>query len=305
MPDIDLSCIHALLGPIVHHRVERLRFIGSGMFSRAYAFSAGQEEYVLRLNACEGDFRKDQLAAIQWSSPSLPIPAMMALGRFNASLQYAITRRAAGQTFASISLEQRRRLIPALFAAVDRLRQIDVSPYTGWGLSDSAGNGRYASWSGYLTAQYNQKFDFNWNRLASHHFFEMDLYRTFQARMHSLLPFVPALRHVVHGDIGGGNMLAIGDRITGVIDWAEARLGDFLFDIAYLDYWSDDIPYGRLWKQHADAIGLQMPYFKERMRCYKLHIGMDSMAIAAELDDIKEYGDACLRTWQACSETEQ
>jgi aminoglycoside phosphotransferase (APT) family kinase protein len=43
-----------------------------------------------------------------------------------------------------------------------------------------------------------------------------------------------ATRRLIHGDYHAGNVLWSGGRVTGVIDWTGARLGDPRFDIAYL-----------------------------------------------------------------------
>jgi Ser/Thr protein kinase RdoA (MazF antagonist) len=39
------------------------------------------------------------------------------------------------------------------------------------------------------------------------------------------------VRHLIHGDLHGNNLLTEGNRITGVIDLAQAAYGDFLYDI--------------------------------------------------------------------------
>jgi hygromycin-B 4-O-kinase len=80
-----------------------------------------------------------------------------------------------------------------------------------------------------------------------------------------------------------------GQRIAGVLDWAESRLGDFIYDIAYLDFWSEEIPYGALWSKYAASKGYDIPYFEERMRCYMLHVGLGSLAIAALKGDEEDY----------------
>jgi len=83
--------------------------------------------------------------------------------------------------------------------------------------------------------------------------------------------------------------MADGRRITGVLDWADYGLGDFVYDVAYLDYWSADIPYGALWREYAASQRCDVPHFAERMRCYQLHMALHDMAVAALQGDEEDY----------------
>ena len=65
--------------------------------------------------------------------------------------------------------------------------------------------------------------------------------------------------------------------------------GDFVFDIAWLDFFSKEIPYGELWRDYAACRGYAVPGFDERMRCYMLWIGLDSMASVAVKENERSY----------------
>jgi len=67
------------------------------------------------------------------------------------------------------------------------------------------------------------------------------------------------------------------------------RLGDFLYDIAYLDFYSKAIPYSQLWKEYAEGKNYDLSHFEERMHCYQLSIGLHGMAIAAIGGDEQDY----------------
>ena len=54
--------------------------LSAGMFSQAYAFAADGRDYVLRINAFEEDFAKDQFAYANFASSALPIPRVVARG---------------------------------------------------------------------------------------------------------------------------------------------------------------------------------------------------------------------------------
>ena len=107
--------------------------------------------------------------------------------------------------------------------------------------------------------------------------------------MKRLLSYCPTERYLIHRDFGFDNVVADGARVTGVLDWAEFGYGDFLYDVAYLDYFSQNIPYGALWHERAIRQQRHVVHFEERMRCYMLNIGLHDMAIAATLDNERSY----------------
>jgi hygromycin-B 4-O-kinase len=95
----------------------------------------------------------------------------------------------------------------------------------------------------------------------------------------------PEERRLVHGDFGSNNVLCDAGRITGVIDWSEAMVGDPLYDVANILFW-------RTW---LDCMEQQCRYFeihepqrladRKRLRCYQLHIGLVTLFEAARDGD--------------------
>ena len=271
--------------------------LAAGMFAQAWAFSADGRDYVLRLNAFEEDFAKDEFAYANFASPALPIPRMVARGRYDETRHYAVTERRPGVTMSRISDADLPPLLPDLFAKIDAIHALDASRHTGWGLTDDAFNGRFPSWEIYLRSFHNQKFDYDWPALFAGGILEERLFREMEAEMIARLPACRSYRAIVHGDYGFDNVICHDGRVTGVLDWAEGRLGDPLYDVAYLDYWSR-LPLGDLWREQTrhDAAD-----FEARMVCYLLHIGLASMVIAAHLRDERDYRRVRDRTVSALS----
>ena len=140
-----------------------------------------------------------------------------------------------------------------------------------------------------MLALYNHKFDYDWAAMARQPFFEKNLFDEFFQEMQRRLPCCPSDRYLIHRDFGFANVMADGNRITGVLDWAEFGYGDFLYDVACLDHFSQDIPYGALWHARAKSLGRVEPNFQERMQCYMLNLGLHDMAIAATLGNERSY----------------
>lgn len=275
--------------------------LAGGFFSRAFAATATGREYVIRLNTAvhaRESFAKDDYAWRHFASPALPIPRIVATGE-TASGSYAISERAAGNTLDACSVEERRAVLPALLDTVEAVGLSDVRPSRGYGDWGSDGNGRFASWHDFLasmTANHPDGYYKDWHRLYHESFLERDLYEVVYLRMLQLAAHCPNYRALVHNDLHFENIVSDGQRITGVLDWANALYGDLLYDIAWLTWqaahpgwWYDD------GAQLLQARFGATPQYAERIACYQLHIGLDHLRYYAWNNKRADY-DFC-RAW--------
>jgi hygromycin-B 4-O-kinase len=289
---METESIQSFLEAHFHLDSEGIELLGAGMFSKAFAFQAGGQAYVLRVSACEDDFLKDRFAYQHYSTSEIPIPKTVSIGHWDHGLFYCITERCAGWTLNLLQdndLDAAAHVSPALFDTLDAIHRTDISRYEGWGLTGVDGHGLFADWRTYMLSLHNQKFDFDLQALVRDSFIESELFASLYTEMESLLVYCPDEKWLMHGDFGFDNVISDGERITGVLDWAECGLGDFVSDIAYLQFWSDDLPYGTLWREYAAERGRVIPRFEERMRCYTIGIALGSMLIAAHFNNREEY----------------
>jgi hygromycin-B 4-O-kinase len=128
---------------------------------------------------------------------------------------------------------------------------------------------------------------------AEAHEVEIATVREEHARLRA---FVPPERGLVHGDWGANNLLVDDGRISGILDWENATLGDPLRDVA-----------GRLWatwppvvtcmtRQAAYAerqLG-RLPHFRERALFHDLDLGLSELA-AGLADGDEEFAAWVLR----------
>ena len=97
-------------------------------------------------------------------------------------------------------------------------------------------------------------------------------------------------------------MLVDSGRITAVFDWGCSFYGDFLYDLAWLEFWAPWHPSlaatdirGEA-RRHYSAIGLDVPDFDARLRCCLIHIGLDHQAYCAHTGELDELQAVTERT---------
>lgn len=262
-------------------RVEPLR---QGLWSSAYRFRRGGDDLVIRFGSIRDDFDKD--AFISTIAPSdLPVPRIIEIGEALGGY-YAVSRYAPGRHLDGLGAEELLRVLPSLFAALNAVREADLSGTTGYGGWDKNGIGEAASWREVLldVASEDPAREPRWReRLATA---SADASRAFDAgsaRIRELLVHCPEERYLVHQDLLHWNVLVDDDRVTALLDWGSSIYGDFVYDVAWLTFWSPWYPawhgvdFAREARAQYERTGLLVPHFEERLRCYELRIGVGSL----------------------------
>ena len=256
-----------------------------GMWSSTYFFREGKLERVVRFADTAWNFEKDRYFS-RHSSPDLPIPRVLAIGAAHESIHFAVSERAHGVFLEELDAAAMERALPALFRTLDALRAADLSESTGFGAPLRNYDGERATWRDFLlaVAEDDPALPDNpvrgwWKALER----RPEAVRTFRdayAAMTSRLDACPEARHLFHGDLLYGNVLVDGDRVSAVFDWQCACYGDFLYDLAWLTFWSPWYPglaavdVRAAARRHYGAIELDVPEFDTRLYCYELHIGL-------------------------------
>lgn len=269
-------------------RVRDVAPLGQGAWSRAFAYRLGDGEYVIRFSALAEDFQKDARAAA-YATPALPIPAMHELGTAFGG-HYAIAARARGGYLDDLDEAGMRGVLPSLFAALDAMREVDISRTGGYGLWGGQGVAPHPSWRAALLdagRDHPGLRTHGWrSRLAGSPTGDGPFAAAF-AQLQALAAGLPEDRHLVHSDLLNFNVLVADSRISAVLDWGSALYGDFLYDVAWLCFWSAWYPswrgidFSQEAARHYAVTGWTVPELETRLRAYQIHIGLDGQAYNA------------------------
>ena len=259
-----------------------------GEWSIVYSVVTGDTELVARFSAYDEDFEKDAFAA-RYSSPALPIPPIIEWGPGVGGF-YAIAERIGGEHIDVLDETRMRRVLPSLFAAMDALREVDLSQSLGFGGWRADGRTSHPSWRGWLLGFFNEPATRGapgWRELLAYSATSVAIFEEGYARLVEMAEKCPEVRTLFHDDLINRNVLVDGDRIAAVLDWGSSKYGDFLFDIANLVFYRPwfpawrNIDFAAEARAHYDAIGLAVPHFAERLACYTLRIALDGMSYSA------------------------
>jgi hygromycin-B 4-O-kinase len=97
-------------------------------------------------------------------------------------------------------------------------------------------------------------------------------------------------------------VLVQGAAVTAVLDWGNSMYGDSLYDLAWLLYWWPWFPAWReidiavIISDHLAAAGAWRDDTAARLRCYQIHIGLDSQAHNAFTGRWQELADNARQT---------
>jgi|KBSMisStandDraft_5_1062788.scaffolds.fasta_scaffold00750_15 hygromycin-B 4-O-kinase len=281
-------------------------FLGSGMFSRAYLLNFGGEKLVLRIGSNYTPFLKDDWAANVLKGTDIPVAEVFAKGPIGEYF-FCFTAFKEGTRFDKLETPEIKSLLPSLFELHQKIAAIELPSNRNFGFLDPSGHGIYDSWKDALTnfgdwptqilSRKGEQF-LDWDRIFNETILDEKLARESMARINALLQYCPERRGLIHGDFGFDNMLVGHGRISAVLDWAESRCGDPLYDIASMQCHGSNVNYREAYKEWLVNKNLLPSNFDERMDCYMVHILFCSCWLDAQrgFEDYYDEGRKVLET---------
>jgi hygromycin-B 4-O-kinase len=184
-----------------------------------------------------------------------------------------------------------RRALPSLLDTVDAIRAAAPPTETGFGWWPSRGRALHDSWPqallGIVHDEENPRLA-GWRSFLRNDPEASGVFDHAASRLAEVAAACPeGVRHAVHADLLAGNVLCLDGTVSAVIDWGNSLVGDFLYDTAWLVFWSPwhpgldpDVVLRETRRRGADA-GADLANFAERILACQLHTALDSMAYNA------------------------
>jgi hygromycin-B 4-O-kinase len=244
--------------------------------------------YVVRFSEFREDFDKD-LYVSRIATSGLPTPRLVEIGQAFDGF-YAVSERSSGGYLDELDGDAMLRVMPALFETLDEARTVTLARDAGFGVWSGNGHAPHATWrEALLDVAIDRPTRLGPSRRAALAASPLgtDAFDEVFGIMAPLVTRCPEQRHLVHADLLNFNVLVADGRVDAILDWGSSMFGDFLYDIAWLSFWWPFFPNWRgidiaaAAARHYESIGLAVPAFAERLRCYELHIALDGMLYSA------------------------
>ena len=263
-----------------------------GEWSAAYRFSMDGSNFVIRLSHTDENFHRDRIAA-QWSSPDLPIPRIIRIDRYQ-DQYYAISPFFSGEPFEFLSAARLERTISGFLSMMTALQSINLDCVVGYGTLTAVGEGTFNSWSEALLDVNNDKPEYlthGW-RKALAEFPDVQLkYDGFYEQLTKLVEFCPEKKHIIHSDLLYQNLLVHTHKISALLDWGCAMIGDPVYDLAMFSFFEPWYPaftevnlIERMRQSFLEHSPDNRRYFEERMLACQIHLTLGNIAYCALSD---------------------
>jgi hygromycin-B 4-O-kinase len=300
-PVVPEAALLALLHDEFDMPVSDVVPVEGGAVARTFAFRAGKQEYIIRFNLDRmlgANFPKEAYLWQKLASTPIPMPPVLQVGRLG-DLHYAITRKMPGVTLMHLTSAEMDAVVPQIMETLDTIHHVDVGETHGYGVFDAHGRGMGPSWRAFLLLiAYEERADDYygaWHHLFNETFLEREVFDHIYGRMQQLLAYCPEERHLVHGSLSLANLLADRGQLTAVLDWLDARYGDFVYDIAFLDFWTPALHLRERFRTHYQERQILVPDYDERMLCYQCYVALVAMRFYAKSGQKQSY--ETVRAW--------
>ena len=287
-PDVASEQVLALLVQHFSTPISDLVSVEGGQVAHTFAFRANAQEYIIRFNhdtMLDSNLPKEVYLMRKFAGTAIPFPPILHVGRVG-ELHFAISCKMPGQMLEMLSPQEVRDLVPQILDILAAIHSIDVSDTHGYGCFSDQGRGYFPSWSDHLhmIAREEAENDYfgKWYRLFDETFLERDLYQDLYRRMCDLLVYCPEDRSLIRGGLSLRDMLAQDGKITAVLDWVDASYGDFVYDIAVLDFWWPWLGVREAFQEYSQQRERELPFYAERLLCYECHHALGALRFFAK-----------------------
>lgn len=291
-PDLSSDQIAALTAKLFGaNQVEVAGVDTPGMEAQAFRVTDGNRTGCLRIGSSLRSFRKDQWAQGTFGD-LVPVPTIWELGELPDGSAFCLTSWAPGKTLQDLTADEVDRITPLVYDAWARLQTDAIGTTSGFGdLDPDTLTGPYASHHDHLRAELSNasRWPSAWTEPRN------SAVSSLLERYEALIDACPNERAFIHGDWGSNNILTMGNRLTAILDWEAAGIGDPLQDIAgrFWAFWPPVSACVSSLASYADEHLGQLPNYRARTLCYDLQTGLSEITECLTDSDL-DFADRCL-----------
>jgi hygromycin-B 4-O-kinase len=275
-----------------------------GEISQAFSFQDGITEYVIKVRKLrkrlriQDPFRKEMIIAdiLKEQGFTFPVPRTVQYGILKEDkaekFVYTIVEKASGKPVHLFPTEEAKAVDDVLIDYLHQIHLVDVSKTYGYGKWQDWSKASFSSMKEHLLDLIEKQKIYT-NRQYSTGIYEIDLYEQGRRKILEFCEFCSPKRYLVHADYGYDNVLADEEgNINAIFDWEHSLFGDFVYDIAWIDFWCfrPKNTYSELYyKKYKDSRNLDFDNYDKRLQCYKLFIGMTAAGFFSESNQKDKY----------------
>jgi hygromycin-B 4-O-kinase len=305
-PDVDESDARTLLESCLGPGDMQISKMDGGELASMFRCVTDGEVAVLQLmdKTLSAGLRNERRFAEQLRANGVPIREVLCDG-WHKGDQYTVYREPQGRGLDGLGRDELEAALPAVFDILLGIAAVNIEGNSGFGWLDDQGNGPHETWLAHLENVGEEEpgmFYGNWHHMFEDTFLERDRFSRYLDLMREALGTVDAQRRLVHGSFGYDRVRVENGRVVAVLNWADARYGDTLFDIAYMSYWWSDVDLVGLFEQHCANRGIQYDGYGRRVRACKYFIALDGMRYFARTGNRRAY-DATIAIAETLGET--
>jgi hygromycin-B 4-O-kinase len=270
--------VRAFVADLLGEAPTSIERLVEGLESQVFRFEVGEGAFVVRINPSLRGFQKDLWAASTLTG-RVPVPQVMSLGKLADGDAYCVSEWAPGVTLEDLPVAEAEDLVEEVAGVWRLIAETDVSSIHGVGDFDPDGHAPARSWREVLV----ETLELARRELRG----ATDVIDAYER----LIDRCPEERALIHGDFGSNNVLADGGRITAVLDWDQAMVGDPLYDVANVYFWATYLRCMDVQASHFERTLSSEPGYPERISCYALRIGLE------ETRESLRDGDRAMAEW--------
>jgi hygromycin-B 4-O-kinase len=287
-PALTEAAVGAFLADLLGEAPTSIERLVQGLESQVFRFDVGERAFVVRINPTLRGFEKDLWAASTLAG-RIPVPRVETLGIVDSDHAYCISEWVRGTTLQDLPIADVEALVEEVANVWRLIAEADVSSIDGVGDFDPDGRAPASSWREVLLETLEDT-----RRDLKGATDVIDAYER-------LIDACPEERALIHGDFGSNNVLAERGRITAVLDWDQAMVGDPLHDVANFYFWATHLRCMEVQAAYFERSLSQLPAYRQRISCYGLRIGLEETRERARDGDLPMAEWALARSRQLIS----